>query len=158
MMIENENTLFESFLTFVLKLFGITDDTREEEETLIQRFIVRLFFLLSGAYSDAYKEVELSEKERYRRMDIVTKSVYTRKLRMKNALCSETAPLRRSPSRCSICLEDYTEEDVICWSPNAKCDHIFHKCCIIEWLLENDQCPLCRCQYMGRTVKSTCLK
>lgn len=42
---------------------------------------------------------------------------------------------------CSICLESYSEV-----KPGIKieCNHIFHKECIVEWLINNETCPLCR--------------
>ena len=40
---------------------------------------------------------------------------------------------------CSICLDD--DE-----SPQKRlsCGHIFHRCCIMEWVATNPTCPLCR--------------
>lgn len=45
--------------------------------------------------------------------------------------------------KCSICLEDYDHEgkENIVFMP---CSHIYHKDCIIEWLLKSRYCPLCR--------------
>ena len=31
-----------------------------------------------------------------------------------------------------------------CWSKEDDCDHIFHDECIMAWLNDNDDCPLCR--------------
>ena len=43
---------------------------------------------------------------------------------------------------CSICLEDYNEEDKL---RLLKCEHGFHTECIDKWLLEcNYKCPVCR--------------
>jgi len=43
---------------------------------------------------------------------------------------------------CSICLEDYNEEDKL---RILKCEHGFHTECIDKWLLEcNYKCPVCR--------------
>ncbi|XVF04206.1 hypothetical protein REPUB_Repub05bG0062300 [Reevesia pubescens] len=43
---------------------------------------------------------------------------------------------------CGICLEDFQEKEV-CWVL-FKCNHIFHKPCVEEWLKINFSCPLCR--------------
>ena len=43
---------------------------------------------------------------------------------------------------CSICLADYKEGDVKISS--THCDHIFHYSCLLEWLIEHDDCPNCR--------------
>lgn len=53
-----------------------------------------------------------------------------------------------SPKSCSICLEPYREGDDICWSRNESCSHAFHQDCILDWLMDNDECPLCRENYL----------
>ena len=69
---------------------------------------------------------------------------------------------------CSICLDPYSPNDAIAWAKdggdpppsssgrggaNARnntnnndtgCDHIFHRECLVSWLMEHDDCPLCR--------------
>ena len=52
-----------------------------------------------------------------------------------------------SIQECNICLEEYKVGDKIGWSYNDKCNHVFHKACIIEWLLEHENCPICRNKY-----------
>jgi Ring finger domain len=51
-------------------------------------------------------------------------------------------------SECSICMESFTNDTIISWSPNDQCDHVFHHCCIKEWLLHHDTCPCCRTQFL----------
>jgi hypothetical protein len=47
------------------------------------------------------------------------------------------------PTECTICLEKYSEDDVILQLP--RCIHIYHNNCIRPWLLENSiKCPVCR--------------
>jgi hypothetical protein len=50
---------------------------------------------------------------------------------------------------CTICLCDYRGGDNICWSHNFKCQHHFHKVCIMEWLQNHDECPCCRHNYLA---------
>ena len=38
--------------------------------------------------------------------------------------------------------------DEIAWSHNEECLHAFHVNCIIEWLIDNDECPMCRSNYI----------
>ena len=56
-------------------------------------------------------------------------------------------------STCVICLEAFRVGDVVAWSrtlledPEAEtCNHVFHKECIVGWLMEptHDDCPSCR--------------
>lgn len=53
-----------------------------------------------------------------------------------------------SPQACPICLEDYKKGDDIAWSKNEKCHHAYHVDCIMEWLMKNNDCPMCREQYV----------
>lgn len=54
-----------------------------------------------------------------------------------------------SPRTCPICLDDYEGGDDICWSFNKKCHHAFHLDCMLAWLMNNDDCPLCREDYLN---------
>ena len=49
-----------------------------------------------------------------------------------------------SPPECSICLDTYKAKETVCWAKNDDCDHIFHEGCIVAWLADHDECPLCR--------------
>ena len=151
---DDEETYYELILSFILNLFGITDDMGEkEEESIIQRFLVRFFFLLSGAPSDAFKEVESTEQERYKRMDFVTKSVFSRRIDENDEILQHYTLLpKENIPRCSICLESYNEGNEVTWSPNENCTHVFHKACIIEWLIEQEKCPCCRHFFMKPIV------
>jgi len=151
MSIDDQNPYYETLISFAMNVFGLTDEIGEEDESILKRLFFRFFFVLSGAYSDGYKEVELSEKERYRKMDKVTKAVHTCRLDKSQIEVIETKVLKRSLSRCSICLEDFKIGDDICWSPNGHCTHAFHKACIVEWLMNRNQCPCCRTPYMKTT-------
>ena len=49
---------------------------------------------------------------------------------------------------CSICFEEYQEGEQIAFSNNeGKCRHAYHVDCILEWLMDHDDCPTCREQY-----------
>ena len=53
-----------------------------------------------------------------------------------------------SPKSCPICLEEYKVGDEIAWSKNDQCPHAFHLDCIMDWLMDHDECPLCRGDYL----------
>lgn len=59
-----------------------------------------------------------------------------------------------SPKTCAICLGYYKVNEDICWSPNENCHHAFHLDCMIEWLMDNNKCPLCRENYLESRVKT----
>jgi len=42
---------------------------------------------------------------------------------------------------CSICVEDFREEENVLKLP---CDHLFHKKCIVPWSELHNSCPVCR--------------
>ena len=43
---------------------------------------------------------------------------------------------------CSICLEPIEENKEV--KKLINCNHYFHKSCILNWILVNSNCPLCR--------------
>lgn len=48
-------------------------------------------------------------------------------------------------TECSICLEDFSEEDDDIFKINCPCtQQFFHKDCITNWLKKNCSCPICR--------------
>jgi hypothetical protein len=53
---------------------------------------------------------------------------------------------RSIPAVCTICLCPYENGEHVSWSPDKKCQHAFHKDCIIAWLAKKDEpkCPICR--------------
>lgn len=44
---------------------------------------------------------------------------------------------------CAICLDDYLSGESIA---ALQCRHEYHLRCIVEWILVDNSCPLCRCQ------------
>ena len=47
----------------------------------------------------------------------------------------------RKETECAICLEQFKGIDII--KSFYKCEHIFHKKCLLNWLKKNNKCPLC---------------
>jgi len=43
---------------------------------------------------------------------------------------------------CPICLDDYCGDQLVVSS--SRCNHIFHKDCVLEWLEKHETCPCCR--------------
>ena len=43
---------------------------------------------------------------------------------------------------CSICLTEFDEDCIVSLLP--KCNHIFHKECVVEWGKYKTSCPICR--------------
>lgn len=64
-----------------------------------------------------------------------------------NSILNDDESTSQSELVCSICLEEYNVGDKIAWSKNDECHHAFHKDCIIEWLVNHQNCPICRKRY-----------
>mmetsp|Transcript_24474 Transcript_24474/g.55889 ORF Transcript_24474/g.55889 Transcript_24474/m.55889 type:complete len:173 (-) Transcript_24474:488-1006(-) len=54
-----------------------------------------------------------------------------------------------------ILVDSENGEDIIS-SPN--CSHIFHKECLLEWLVYKDVCPCCRAQIVNPEELKTCME
>jgi len=54
---------------------------------------------------------------------------------------------------CSVCLEPYKGGDIVATlKPSfggTSCKHKFHKDCLLEWLQDHEDCPLCRINMTG---------
>ena len=46
--------------------------------------------------------------------------------------------------QCSICYDDITDKNTCVKTP---CGHCFHNECLTHWLLNKDNCPICRFQF-----------
>jgi hypothetical protein len=55
-----------------------------------------------------------------------------------------TGTSRSGHRECPICFEAFRIGEVVSWSANPTCDHVFHHICIKEWLVERKECPFCR--------------
>jgi hypothetical protein len=54
---------------------------------------------------------------------------------------------------CAICLSQFKTQQLVCESNNSSCKHIFHKDCIVDWLMkDNGSCPMCREVYLTKAV------
>ena len=94
--------------------------------------------------SDDEEDVEDSK----RKEDIMVDPLVRFRSSQKNINAS-TSSLFYSPKECPICLDTYSIGDDIAWSKNEKCHHAFHLDCIMSWLMENDECPMCRRDYLS---------
>ena len=78
--------------------------------------------------------------------------------------CDSTAPPSPLPlndgeprivsASCAICLLSYTPGCYITWASNDECLHVFHRDCILMWLLKKEEpvCPCCRRDFVPNSV------
>jgi hypothetical protein len=53
---------------------------------------------------------------------------------------------------CAICLSRFRPQQLVCESNNSSCQHVFHKDCMVDWLMkDNERCPMCREVYLLKT-------
>ncbi|KAG7338633.1 ring finger domain containing protein [Nitzschia inconspicua] len=57
----------------------------------------------------------------------------------------------RTTTICAVCLDSYRTGDVIVWSYDPECCHVYHKECLVDYLskrknpsMEENPCPICR--------------
>ncbi|CAD8100578.1 unnamed protein product [Paramecium sonneborni] len=50
---------------------------------------------------------------------------------------------------CSVCLLEYQKDAICRFTP---CNHIFHSDCLEQWIMKNENCPLCRCALDLKTL------
>ena len=71
-----------------------------------------------------------------------------------------SATTRTVPPNCAICLLQYRPGNYVMWSSNGECRHVFHRDCILTWLLRKDdalcryQCPCCRGEFVSASLLS----
>lgn len=66
--------------------------------------------------------------------------------------CPEFDGQTKESSFCMICLEPYLIGEEVSWSRDLKCRHVFHHECIMEWLMEHDECPCCRAEHLSAEI------
>lgn len=49
---------------------------------------------------------------------------------------------------CNICLNEFQQGEEVSDASNPECRHFFHTECVIDWLLRNRICPICRRDFL----------
>ena len=52
-------------------------------------------------------------------------------------------------STCIICLVKFKAEDVITFSSDVECRHVFHQACITHWIRLKNHCPCCNRTFLN---------
>jgi hypothetical protein len=52
-------------------------------------------------------------------------------------------------AECAICLRHLKPHQLVSVSNNSSCQHVFHKDCMVDWLMkDHNECPMCREVYL----------
>merc|ERR1712034_180820 len=54
--------------------------------------------------------------------------------------CAIRIEIQKKQETCTICLDELVQSERV----RTPCDHGFHLHCILNWLNEKEDCPLCR--------------
>jgi hypothetical protein len=67
--------------------------------------------------------------------------------------CESLVAWEEETADCAICLGPFRPQELVCESNNSACQHVFHKDCMVDWLMKHhDDCPMCREVYLLKTV------
>jgi len=114
------------------------------------RFVVMEETELSGVNKRYGKALVLniSDKDEDAKIEILRSNIRTLRSSLNLRIHNDgMGALLYSINSCSICCEDYNKDDDVAMSNNHQCNHVFHTECILEWLYNNEECPLCRTNY-----------
>jgi len=102
------------------------------------------------------KEVNKLEKQ-FQKMELKEKKKVAKEISDKykeiqfylpNPFIIDSAELKQlkklNKDNCSICQLNYKVNSEVLYMP---CLHLYHKVCIIRWLIHNDKCPTCKASY-----------
>jgi len=104
-----------------------------------------------GQSDDADSATSDEENQQRNKQQGCKDDIYVNMISSPSLRMSSTSTPIYSPKTCAICLEKYKVNDDICWSKNKKCVHAFHFNCMLGWLMDNDDCPMCREDYLKST-------
>ena len=106
--------------------------------------------ILSSRFRENSKSVLRDEEEGAQineKDNIYVASLRSLRLSSRFKIQPEVEDSLYSPKSCPICCEDYQKGDDIAWSKNEKCHHAYHVDCLLEWLAQHNDCPMCRESY-----------
>lgn len=92
------------------------------------------------------------------------------KERLYQGISLKSSVFRPVQNLCAVCLDSYSISDVVTWSSNPLCSHVFHRDCIVNWLAAQNRrsranasmqqeeldnsihltCPCCRVPFINK--------
>jgi len=116
----------------------------------------------SIAKENQKKEMTKLEKE-FQKMEIKEKKKIAKEIKDKykeiqfylpNPFKIDSAEIKKlsklDKDKCLICQQSFKVNSEVLYMP---CLHLYHKTCIVRWLIHNDKCPTCKASYKNEDKK-----
>lgn len=129
-LINNCKKINKNILKIITKLFDKTYDIiivfKDLENISFMHHLYNIKKLVDDLILDFYEAINLLEKTPLKNEYLKIKEISIKNM---------------NNYKCLICLDSKSEDD---YTKIVKCDHIYHKKCLINWLTISNTCPLCR--------------
>lgn len=125
------------------KTNDISEITSFPHESIISQRSSRILSLIEKL-SEKVEEGEILSKDNVCKDNVLVNI----SLRNDHTSLEENSSRNINPKVCPICCEEYVKGDDIAWSKNEECVHAFHTDCIVPWLMNHSDCPMCRNDYL----------
>jgi hypothetical protein len=159
--LSNTETMFHAFASLADVHFSITISFRMVCMIWFGSIVAAIVIFFVHLEIKKHPNRRTKDDVKQERREHIRRSVNTKKLcdlsmirrrmtRKKALYAAESDSIAESleDTTCAICLGDYQKGEIVCWSRNAKCNHIFHLECAGEWLMRNVECPCCRFKFI----------
>jgi hypothetical protein len=161
MILSNTETMFHAFVSLADVYPSITNPFRMVCMVWFGSIVAAIVIFFVNLEVKKHPNRRTKDYVKQERREHIRRSVNTKKLcdlsvirrtttTRKALYATESDSIAESleDTSCAICLGDYQKGEIVCWSHNAKCNHVFHLECAEEWLMRNVECPCCRFKFI----------
>lgn len=142
---EARNARFQAILEGVIhkKVQSKSEQINQKDDSSRSLYEIPLGDSETSESKDKDKESSVGNMDkRERLMDTL------RSIRSGLNMSVKSVDVNNSSKSCPICCEDYRSGEDIVSSKNKACEHVFHTDCIIPWLMDHNDCPMCRHEFL----------
>jgi hypothetical protein len=87
--------------------------------------------------------LETAELGEYSKAEVISKSL---------AYDAKAYAATSSEEFCTLCNQEYDAHQIVSFTYNSDCKHVFHAKCMIRWLMKgHENCPICNKLYLKCT-------
>jgi len=110
-----------------------------------------------GYISEAERAEDQAKEFELIRQETVDETLVIRKVLQHADICKASSLKRQEADDCPICLDTFQIDEMVAWSADPNCNHVFHHACVKEWLIRKPHCPSCRTLLETRNCTDSCL-